>query len=222
MQFLKINKNIVSFFLLLVFILSCNISKFVKAEENTEGAENSKPKLERHFVFDAIPMNLKEIVDAADRIFVGKCINVEEIEDDSESKLPVIKYTMKITEGIRGVGNKETITFKQWQPTVRGASYDVGKKYILFLYPDSKRSLTSPVGFSQGQFDVEKKGIIRRKEVVHNKLNNRGLNRNLKTQKKISIDNDKYINDYVHRYSELGIPMRYQEFIKAVRYLAEN
>lgn len=183
---------------------------------------SSKPKIERHFVFDAIPLNLEEITDAAGRIFVGNCTNIEEIENDSESKLPVIKYTFKITEGIKGVDNKEEIAFKQWQPTVRGASYEIGKKYILFLYPNSDRGLTSPVGFLQGQFEIEKKGLIRRKEVVRNKLNNKGLSRNLRTQKKISIEKDKFINDYVDSCSELGIPMRYKEFIQAVRYLSKK
>ena len=178
-------------------------------------------KLERHFVFETIPKNLKEIIDDSNRIFTGKCIKAREIEDDPESKLPVIKYTFKVTEGIRGVKTGGEITFKQWQPTINGANYEVGEKYVLFLYPDSSRGLTSPVGFSQGQFSVEQKGIIRRKEVVTNKLKNIGLSRNLKTQKKINIAN-KYINDYVHHCSEVGAPMRYKEFIEAVKYLAEG
>ena len=187
-----------------------------------EGAESSVVKLERHFVFDTIPLNLEEITAAANRVFAGICTNVEEIEDDPESKLPVFKYTFKITETIKGLEGKEEITFKQWKPTVRNAGYDTGKKYILFLFPDSERGLTSPVGFLQGQFDVEKKGLIRRKEVVKNKSNNKGLNRNLKTQKRIEIKEDSYINDYVQECSELGIPMRYQEFVKAVKYLVER
>lgn len=189
--------------------------------EESESTEVEKPKIERHFVFETIPMNLKEIVDASGIIFTGNCTSSEDIENDVESKLPVIKYTFKITECIKGECNKE-ITFKQWQPTTKSTNYEVGKKYVLFLYPKSERGLTSPVALEQGSFEITKKGLIKRKEVVRNKLNNRGLNRNLKTQKTISIDKDKYINEYVNRCSELGIPMRYQEFIKAVRYLLEE
>ena len=169
-----------------------------------------------------MPLNLEEITSASDRIFAGICTGAEEIEEDPESKLPVFKYTFKITEAIKGLNGKEEITFKQWKPTTNGASYEIGEKYVLFLYPNSERGLTSPVGFLQGQFEIQKKGFIRRSEVVRNKSNNRGLNRNLKTQKKVIINEDSYINDYVESCSELGIPMRYQEFVKAVRYLSKR
>ena len=187
-----------------------------------EGTDSSVVKLERHFVFDTIPLNLEEITSASDRIFTGICKNIEEIEDDPESKLPVIKYTFTITDGIKGIGNKEEITFKQWKPTTKNAGYEEGKKYIVFLFPNSERGLTSPVGFEQGLFDIETRGIFLRKEVVRNRTSNKGLNRNLRTQKKIDITEDKYVNDYVQECSELGIPMRYQEFVKAVRYLAKR
>jgi hypothetical protein len=203
------------FSLILLLSLACQVNA-------KEGTESSSIKLERHFVFDTVPLNLEEITSASDRIFTGTCINVEEIEEDPESKLPVFKYTFKITESIKGLEGKEQVTFKQWKPTAKDAGYEMGKKYILFLYPNSERGLTSPVGFLQGQFEIEKKGLIRRKEVVRNKSSNRGLNRNLRTQKKVVINEDKYINDYVESCSELGIPMRYQEFVKAVRYLVRR
>ena len=200
-------------------IVLCSLICPVNANEVSE---SSGVKLERHFVFDTLPLNLEEITSASDRIFAGICTGAEEIEEDPESKLPVFKYTFKITEAIKGLNGKEEITFKQWKPTTNGASYEIGEKYVLFLYPNSERGLTSPVGFLQGQFEIQKKGFIRRSEVVRNKSNNRGLNRNLKTQKKVIINEDSYINDYVESCSELGIPMRYQEFVKAVRYLSKR
>ena len=200
-------------------ILSCSLLLCVNANE---GTESSSVKIERHFVFDTVPLNLEEITSASNRIFTGTCTNVEEIEDDPESKLPVFKYTFKINDAIKGLQGKEEITFKQWKPTAKDAGYEVGNKYILFLYPDSERGLTSPVGFLQGQFEVERKGLIRKKEVVRNKASNKGLNRNLRTQKKVLINEDQYINDYIESCSELGIPMRYQEFVKAVKYLVKR
>ena len=204
---------------ILSLIVLCSLMSPVNANEVSE---SSGVKLERHFVFDTLPLNLEEITSASDRIFAGICTGAEEIEEDLESKLPVFKYTFKITEAIKGLNGKEEITFKQWKPTTNGASYEIGEKYVLFLYPNSERGLTSPVGFLQGQFEIQKKGFIRRSEVVRNKSNNRGLNRNLKTQKKVIINEDNYINDYVESCSELGIPMRYQEFVKAVRYLSKR
>ena len=216
-DFLK--KNILYIlFALLVFLTS---NKQISFANTLEESEPSAIKIERHFVFDTLPLNLEEITNDSDRIFTGICTNVEEIDNDSQSNLPVFKYTFKITDAIKGVQGKEEISFKQWKPTVRTAGYDVGKKYVLFLYPNSERGLTSPVGFLQGQFEVEKKGFIRRKEVVKNKQNNKGLSRNLRTQKKINIS-DQYISSYVDECAELGISMRYKEFVTAVRYLTKS
>ena len=212
---ISIKRSLYIFFLSLL-VLSFQTYAFVRAEEGI-----TKPKLERHFVFDTIPLNLEEITKDADRIFFGKCISIEEIEDDLESKLPVFEYTFKTIEGIKGVDNEQIVIFKQWQPTVRTTGYEEDKKYVLFLYPNSERGLTSPVGFEQGLFDIETKGIIR-KDVVRNRANNRGLNRNLRTQKRVVINEDKYINDYIENCSELGTPMRYQEFVKAVKYLVKR
>lgn len=213
--------NFVIYLFLILLVFCFNSSSF--ANEIKSDEENVKPKIERHFVFETVPVNLEEIVKDSGKIFAGKCLKVEEIENDSESKLEVVKYTFKVTEAIKGVNkNQEKIIFKQWRPTVRGNSYEVGKKYVLFLFPESSRGLTSPVGLSQGLFDVNEKGFIRKKEIVRNRIGNKGLARNLKTGKRVAIKKDKFINTYLHNCSEMGIPMRYKEFIKAVRYLVEE
>ena len=216
----KITKLLRTLLLSCIFIISC--CSFCFGGEPRE-SENSKPKLERHFVFDAVPMNLEEIINFSGKIFSGICTSVEKIEDDPESHLPVIKYTFKIIEGIKGVDDKEEITFKQWQPTTRSVGYEIGKKYLLFLYPESERGLTSTIGTDgQGYFEILEEGFILKREIVKNKLGNKGLNRNLKTQKRIKIENNKFVNDYVHRCSELGLSMRYKEFIEAVKYLVNK
>ena len=218
-----VRKILIRFLVLLLIIFGAsNVVSAVKANIKEESPD-TKPKLERHFVFETIPQNLSEIVHSAGRIFAGHCVKVNEINSDETSGgLPVIEYTFSITDPVKGVGGKEKITFKQWAPTARVGKYEEGKKYVLFLYPDSDRSLTSPVGFSQGLFEVESRGIIRKKETVKNKLNNKGLARNLRTQKIVKIEADKYINDYLQECSELGIPMRYKEFMKAVKYLVNK
>lgn len=203
---------------LLLFILSGSISCFASSVEESN---NLSPKIERHFVAESLPLNLEEITKASDRIFTGNCVKVEEL-DDPESRLPAVKYTFRVIEGIKGIGNKKEISFKQWRPAVRDLTFDKGKKYILFLYPNSERGLTSPVGLLQGHFQVDTKGLIRKKEFVRNKMNNRGLAKNLRTRKSINIANNKFLNDYIQHCSENGSPIRYQEFIQAVKYLAEN
>ena len=190
---------------------------------NTHEENNSiHPKLNRILVTETVPLNLEEITNAADRIFTGYCTKIEEQESDNESKLPIIKYKFKTVEIIKGTLNKKEITIKQWKHSVREVPFQKGKKYVVFLYPDSERGLTSPVGLLQGRFDVESKGLVKRNEFVRNKLNNIGLAKNLKTRKAIDIADNKFINDYIHHCSENGAPIRYKEFVQAIKYLANK
>ena len=172
------------------------------------------------FVFDTIPLNLEEITESAGTIFSGIPIKIEKFDKDPISGLPVVKYTFKITEGIKGVKNKKTISFKQWATVARESNYIEGQKYLLFLYPDSKKGLTSPVGYLQGHFEV-KKEIGSENEVVKNKVGNAGLLRNLATQKRVIL-NDQNLHDYLDASSEQGDFVRYKDFVKAVKYLVEK
>lgn len=173
------------------------------------------------FVFDTVPVNLEEIISSSDRIFSGICTEIKEIEKDPLAKLAVVKFTFKITEGIKGVNGKNEISFKQWKPTARDASYEIGKKYILFLHPNSKIGLTTPVGFLQGYFEINIDNTTK-EEFVANKLGNRGLSRNLRTQKKISIQGDKELSDYIENSSENGNQIRCKEFIKTIKYFVNK
>ncbi|MBI3309254.1 MAG: hypothetical protein HYZ79_07780 [Candidatus Melainabacteria bacterium] len=211
-------------FLYIAFILTFIVIgtlAYSKTFANELAEELEKPKIERHLVFDTIPLNLEEIAKSAGKVFSGECTKVEYIENDKESNLPVVKYTFKVLDGLKDVKNGEEVTFKQWEATTRNAGYTEGEKYFLFLYPASNRGLTSPVGFLQGQFQIQKKGFLIKKDVVINKAHNKGLHRNLRTQKKLQLDND-YLNNYLHKCSELGIPMRYKEFVQVVEALVDN
>lgn len=206
-------------FLILTF---CLVFSLFTAFSSNASEVIEGPKIERHFVFDTIPLNLEEITDAAGLIFSGVCTNVESIENDPKSNLPVYQYTFKVIDGIKGTNDKESITFKQWQSTAKEASYTIGEKYILFLYPESNLGLTSPVGFLQGQFGVQTKGILFKREIVKNKISNKGLSRNLRTQKNVELTDDAYLNIYLHECSENAAPMRYKEFIKIVQHLVNK
>ena len=201
--------------LLLVFVLIFIFIPFSFAQTDR------KIEAGNRFVFDSLPLNLEEITNSADRIFTGVCEKIEEIEKDPVSNLTVIKYTFKITESVKGI-NSDEITFNQWKPTTVDAGYVIGEKYVVFLYPNSRIGLTSPVGFMQGKFLVEKKGENRGVEFVRNKINNTGLSKNLRTQKRISIKDDYQLNNYIHECSQAGKPIRYKDFIKAVRYLSNQ
>ena len=186
-------------------------------EENKSFVRNQK------FISDPIPLNLEQITQFADRVFTGTPIKREE-RLDLNTNIPVVEYTFKITEIIKDsnkkIGSKNQITFRQWKPISGDADFNSDKKYVVFLNPDSEIGFTSPVGLWQGQFEVEEQKINGVKiEFVRNRLSNRGLSRNLKTQKKIFIEDDKALNDYILRTSESGKPIKYREFVKSIKAL---
>ena len=107
-------------------------------------------------------INLFEMVRAADRIFWGRCLQAEPGRDSSTG-LPVTAYTFEVLRGIKGAGTAESIRFRQLTGGTAGAirglpEYSLGQEVLLFLYPDSKLGLTSPVGLAQGMFRVGKGG----------------------------------------------------------------
>ena len=178
-------------------------------------------KVERvnKFVFDTVPLNIEEITESADRIFSGVCLKKEAIKNDP-SGVSVIKYTFNIAEGIKGVKDKTTISFKQWASLGSDSTYTEGQKYLLFLYPDSRKGLTSPVGYLQGNFEV-KKEVNSDNEIIKNKMGNIGLLRNVSTQKRVILE-DENLHDYLDSSSEQGDFIRYKDFVRAVEYLVEK
>ncbi len=169
-----------------------------------------KTKFVGRFVFDTIPMNLKELADSADRVFTGTCINIKDIPKDKIANLHVIKYTFEINESFKGLSGKKLISFKQWAPTTDNAGYEINKKYVLFLNPDSRIGLTSPVGFLQGHFDVNLDE--HNKEIVANKVSNIGLHKNLTTKEKVLF----------HREHANGPNINYDDFIESVKEVIKN
>ena len=106
-------------------------------------------------------VNLSEMVRLADRVFLGKCLSVEEQSEPSLS-LPVVEYVFEVRHGIKGVQTGEKVVFRQVQSGQTGAagipgvpSYRMGQEILLFLHPDSRLGLTSPVGLAQGVFRLE-------------------------------------------------------------------
>lgn len=205
--------------IILTLIFICSSLSYANDSKNVL----ARRELSRHIVFDTVPMNLKEITDSADKIFSGICKEIEEIENDPVSHLQVTKYTFHVLTKIKGnIEVNSEISFKQWKPTTKDVGYKAGEKYIVFLYPNSNMGLTSPVGYLQGHFLVERSGLNNENEYVKNKLNNVGLSRNLKTQEKLSIKKDRILNNYIDNCSNEGNLIRYQDFIEAVKILMEN
>lgn len=149
-----------------------------------------------------LQFNLEEMVATADKVFVGKCVDVKETEEMiAQGMMPVTYYTFTVSEKIKG-NIPQTFTFKQLghQPRkfvktkktdevvpifngkiadpdtfiVHGMSYyRVGDELMLMLIPNYMGDLTYPVGLYQGAFYLTHTSTG--KTVVKNSINNRGL-----------------------------------------------
>lgn len=186
-------------------------------------AENKPFIKNQKLIVDPIPLDLEQLTLFADRVFSGVPLNRKE-KVDPKTNIPVIEYTFKISEIIKDknkrIGNKKKVTFKQWKPISSDVDFSSDKRYVVFLNADSSIGFTSPVGLWQGQFEIEQHKVNGIKiDFVRNRLNNKGLGKNLKTKKVISIEGDKALNDYISRASETGQPIKYREFVKSIKAL---
>lgn len=142
--------------------------------------------------------NLEEMTVTAERIFVGRCVSVEETEEMiGQGMMPVTRYTFEVERALKGE-LPEVVTFTQLGHPARRAvgkggvpsrektafnpnslfhgsrEYKVGERSVLFLIKEySSGKVTRPVGLYQGIFEVSRMPSGR--EVVRNSINNNGL-----------------------------------------------
>jgi hypothetical protein len=142
--------------------------------------------------------NLEEMTVASDRIFVGRCIGVEETEEEiAQGRMPVTLYRFEVERAVKGQLPKQ-LTFRQLGHPARRAlgkggeismhgrkvtpraffhgmsEYEVGDRLVLFLIPDYLGGkVTYPVGLYQGAFDVSE--MPSGEQLVRNNINNLGL-----------------------------------------------
>jgi len=142
--------------------------------------------------------NLEEMTVTAERIFVGRCVSVEETEEMiAQGMMPVTRYTFEVERAMKG-RLPEVVTFTQlghpagravgkggvpsktkapFSPTslFHGSrEYKVGERSVLFLIKEySSGKVTRPVGLYQGIFEISRMPSGR--EVVRNSINNSGL-----------------------------------------------
>ncbi|MGH9338587.1 MAG: hypothetical protein ACRD1R_03120 [Acidobacteriota bacterium] len=103
------------------------------------------------------PVNLFEMVEAAENVFLGQCVAVES-DLDEVTGLPILQYTFEVLRGLKGVSKGETVTFRQIDSRhglgLSLPQFRLGEKSLLFLHAASRLGLTSPVGLEQGAFQV--------------------------------------------------------------------
>ena len=110
------------------------------------------------------PMNLEEMTRRADRIFTGRCVNVQVTRDRDLDQ--VVTYVTFMPNRVEKGVIRGNLTIKllgdQDEGAPRVASTDGvptfhnGEEVVLFLYGNSRLGLTSPVGFGQGKFALVK------------------------------------------------------------------
>lgn len=122
-----------------------------------------------------VPINAAQMAEKADIVLSGKCISSKaEVKND----INVTTSTFEVLEVVKGKVAGPTFTFSQF--VFRGApSYEPGKEYLLFLTPESRLGLRSPVGLGQGKFMVLKGMAL-------NERGNRGLFTNLPATKQMT------------------------------------
>ena len=131
------------------------------------------------------PVNLEQMTARADRIFSGRCVSVHAARDPELGQM-VTYATFKVERAVKGE-IRGAVTIKmlgaEGSGAVAGRGVDglprfrKGEEVILFLYGDSARGLTSPVGFGQGKFVLieDKEG----RRLAINQFGNRNLFRDL-------------------------------------------
>ena len=131
-------------------------------------------------------VNLAEMTSTAGRIVHGKVVEIREGQHPKNEQMAVTFVKVEVTEMLKGVPMRE-VTFMQFgsshqQYIAHLPKYSVGEEVVLFLYPESKLGLTSPVGEGHGKF-VVRDDVRTGRRVLRNEQLNRSLFTRLDTAK---------------------------------------
>lgn len=156
------------------------------------------------------PLTLEQTVAASGFIFSGKITNVWS-EREALTGFIVTYYTVAIDESIRGV-NTSRFTFKQYGGIYKGqhvivadmSYFTIGEEVVAFLYPLSKLGLTSPVGISEGKWNIQFDSVTGKKFVVGNP-----------SATKIQAPDQKI-------FAALPMKTEYKQFMESIRALAAS
>lgn len=99
--------------------------------------------------------NVAEMTAAAARVVHGRVTDVRAGQHPTQPSLAVLFVKLEVIESLKGSPARE-ISFMQFAGGVFShlPTYRVGEEVLLFLYPESRYGLTSPVGEGAGKFRV--------------------------------------------------------------------
>lgn len=123
----------------------------------------------------------------ASQVFEGTCENIESTTlDKGDKQVQATQYTFTVHQVFKGsavVG--QALTFAQFGRKTppkgakiyipaMGPSYQIGKRYVLFLGEESSLGLNAPVGLGRGVFSI-REGKDGAEATLRNDINNRKL-----------------------------------------------
>lgn len=92
-------------------------------------------------------------------IFSGTAVKVEHF--NTAGSAGITQITFRVETAIRGVRQGQFVKVREWEGLwSAGERYRAGEHVLLFLYPNSKLGLTSPVGGALGRYRVDNAGRV--------------------------------------------------------------
>jgi len=108
------------------------------------------------------PLAFRQVIRSSAMIFAGTVLRVEHLRADPGSPVEITHISFRVETAIRGTRPRQLIQIREWGGLWNaGERYTPGEKVVLFLYPNSKLGLTSPVGGPAGRFQVDAKGRVK-------------------------------------------------------------
>jgi len=98
---------------------------------------------------------MQHLVRSSGMVFAGVVLQVR------RSGSGATQITFRVQTAIRGVRRGQTVRISEWSGLWNsGERYVTGERVMLFLYPQSKLGLTSPVGGKTGRYSVNAAGQV--------------------------------------------------------------
>ena len=123
-----------------------------------------------------IQLDLARMVDEAENVVLARVTSVIAEKHPEFENLDTVVVTLQVLDPIKGSPGAQ-LTFRQYVFDIRDRNsklgYRVGEETVLMLRQPSQYGLTSPVGFEQSRFRVERDAANNR--VLRNGMNNVGL-----------------------------------------------
>ena len=118
-----------------------------------------------------LPGNFRYVVRGAGVIFSGTVIQIERGVPGSATASGITRISFRVETAIRGVHRGQLLQVREWSGLWNaGERYRVGEQVLLFLYPNSRLGLTSPVGGAQGRFAIDEFNRVLPNPVNHRHL----------------------------------------------------